>query len=368
MIRKIAWIGIAVIVFLGVVLLVLRCQHVDSPSQESSSVEKHQHESCSTVVAGQRESQRDHSDIIGSSQNKARNLPISNQSSAAEDARSNARQSVVVEVKAPTERVANVLQSRGGSLRDEYRRRTAAVWLLGNELTAQELDAIFNFLLVSRPNESADSLSLNSIKNDLLDMLVRQSVLPSQLGRFMMNIISDENQDEVFRDYCLQHLAPYYDRKWPATRKTTNDFERQEMFSTYHVVLSNTTSSMAGTALIGLFSLSEQHPEFDQVSIGCEAQRIAANAKYGIITRVTAMQVCGRARNGNILPIARIEAQSSASVQLRMASIATLGDVGDQSDIELLSSLSSDEEERVRLSALSAKKRLLAQVATRNSN
>lgn len=349
------------ICFLGAVLRVLWISHVSFAAVGVSSVKN------AGIAHGVTNTERVvYSKACAANQEIQITTSHPHQSIEAKEVLKNVDMPMVADVWAPSGRVADVFQSRGKPPRDEYRRRTEAVWRLGSDLTAEELNAVFQFILVTRPNELADSLSLNSIKNDLMDVLLRQSVLPLKLGRLLLDVVADPRQDEVLKDYCLQHFAAYYDRKWPANIQKSVDSERQEMLSTYRAALSNTTGSLAGTALIGMLSLSEKHSEIDRDEVGRHAQELAARVQYGVMTRVTAMQVCGRVGNSNILTIARIEAQSAASVQLRMASIATLGDLGDRADVELLASLSADAEDRVRLSSLSAQKRLLAQLGARD--
>jgi hypothetical protein len=59
-----------------------------------------------------------------------------------------------------------------------------------------------------------------------------------------------------------------------------------------------------------------------------------------------------------VLPTARTLAQTGSTTPLRMAATATIGDLGDKSDIELLESLGAGSEKQIKPIAESALKRL----------
>jgi len=59
-----------------------------------------------------------------------------------------------------------------------------------------------------------------------------------------------------------------------------------------------------------------------------------------------------------ILPAARMLAQAGETVPLRMAAIATIADLGDATDLELLQSFAASPEKRIATIAQSALKRL----------
>ena len=71
------------------------------------------------------------------------------------------------------------------------------------------------------------------------------------------------------------------------------------------------------------------------------------------------MQICGVMGRKEILPTARKVAREADSIPLRMSAIATIGDVGDSQDAELLKQIAfSTGNAYIRKSARSALKRL----------
>jgi len=81
---------------------------------------------------------------------------------------------------------------------------------------------------------------------------------------------------------------------------------------------------------------------------------LLSNPEVGEPTRITAFSIAASLGNHKALPEARVIAQTGETVTLRMAAITAIGRLGSVSDIELLTSLVLDDEERIRRIAKSA--------------
>jgi len=239
----------------------------------------------------------------------------------------------------------------------EYRRRSKAVAALVGQLAPEDVKVLYAFLrMPPEEDRSMEPLALNSVKNDLMDLLIRQDPLPPDLGRQLLAIIGDLGADEVLRDYAIQHLAPYFDRRWPSG--SPPDSERDAVMEACRRELDTADGTFAGTALIALHRIATTHPDIGRDGLLEKTRAMASDGSRSAITRTTAIQLCGRVGDSGILPVARVEAQSAETVQFRMAAIATLGDVGTSEDRNLLVSLAAENEARIRTAALSALKRL----------
>lgn len=257
-------------------------------------------------------------------------------------------------------RVLNVVQpdfSQSPQL--EYQRRLKAVHALDARLTPEEIKVLMAFLRSPvDADTSLDPLSINSIKNEVMDLLIQQEPLPQDLGKELVSLADDPSLDSGIRDYSVQHFAPYFKARWGSGDVDTESPDYQEIMQGYDQAVRMTNTSLQGTALIGLYSLSEDYKAIDRQNVEKLAFQIGNDPGNFVNTRVTAIQLCGRMGLKEILPTARVEAQSGETIQLRMSAIATLGDLGDKNDAALVEALALEKESRIQTAAQSALKRL----------
>jgi hypothetical protein len=176
----------------------------------------------------------------------------------------------------------------------------------------------------------------NALRNDVLEVLLRQEDLLGGLGAQMAEMFGNRDENPVWRDYCIQYLADYYDRKWPADAPKAPDEERELLLSTYRVALSEREATVAGTALIGLESLSRRHSEVDRGEVAAQGVELASDDTCSPETRITALRVSAMLGRHDVAPAARVLAQTGRTTPLRMAALATLGDIGAKEDLDLL--------------------------------
>jgi len=257
-------------------------------------------------------------------------------------------------------RVLNVVQPDfSQDPRLEYQRRLKAVHALDARLTSEEIKVLMAFLRSPvEADTSLDPLSINSIKNEVMDLLIQQEPLPPDLGKELASMSADPSLDSGIRDYSVQHFAPYFKARWGSGEVDTESPDYQEIMRGYDQAVRMTNTSLQGTALIGLYALSEEYKSIDRQNVEKLAFQMANDPGNFVNTRVTAIQLCGRMGLKEILPTARIEAQSGETVQLRMSAIATLGDLGDKNDAALVEALALENDARIQTAAKSSLKRL----------
>jgi len=210
-------------------------------------------------------------------------------------------------------------------------------------------------------------LTLNALKNDALDIMLRQDKRVDGLGGQLVAMYKDKEHDDVWRDYCVQYFGIYYNHKWPGTRQdagavvqNNEDIERKNIEDAYWVAMQEKDKSTAGTSLLNLESLSRTHPEFDRKKIADRALELAADNGCIEPSRITALRICGIMNKAEALPVARDIAQTGETVMLRMAAIATIGDLGGKDDVELVQSLVNNPEKRIKTIAETALKKVKA--------
>jgi hypothetical protein len=230
-----------------------------------------------------------------------------------------------------------------------FEQRIAAVHRLGAGLTASEVDELYEFLLTHGP----DSL----VKNDILNVLRSQQTPPPRLIELLTAIYNDTQQDPPLRDYALQHAALSY-------HGSALD-DRRRIIQLLWLGVKEAHSSSAGTAIMGLQRLAREDALVDARQVAEAALTMAANPSANELARITATQVCGRLGVQAAVPTAETLSQSGASVPLRMAAIATLGDLGGPPQRALLERLAANPEPRMKRAALASLQRLSTRSLTR---
>ena len=247
--------------------------------------------------------------------------------------------------------------------------RMTAIHQLGLHLSADEVHALYWLLrqkYLSQGDLSQESFA--ALKNDVLDALIRQQPVPPDLGQEIVGMYRDHATDPLWRDYCVQHFAMYYGRMWsksdmeggtsPAPAAATSssaaasrfpdDPDRNDILSAFDEALLEKDNGIAGTALLGLYSLaSGGYAEVAATAIGDKALAMALDETCAVPTRITAIGICGLTGKAEVLPVARILAQTSDVLPLRLSSIATIGALGATQDLELLEGLRAGKDERL---------------------
>ena len=238
--------------------------------------------------------------------------------------------------------------------KDDYRARAKTLLALTKSLPNDDVEAIRLFLYLDLDKDSSiRSISFSALKNNALDVLIRQDKLPEGLGFQIVEMFLNEDNDSVWRDYCIQYLNPYYEAS-NSGDSSISDSEYKKIAETYLRAMEDSSRSYAGSALLGMHLLSEQYPEFDKKKIKEVAVRLVNDDGALEANKITGLLLCGQLGRTEVLPETRILAQSGETVTLRMAAIATLGELGDVSDGELLKSLTGSSEKRIQTIANTA--------------
>jgi hypothetical protein len=255
-----------------------------------------------------------------------------------------------------------------GAERTDAKARQAAIKKLTTSLSEADILALAWFLKSPYDKDCGVPVGIyNTLRNDVLEVLVRQEKLPFGLGGQMAGMYRDRGENDVWRDYSLQYMADYYERRWPTNAPVADDEERKQMLGAYQEALQEKDKTMAGTALIGLETLSQRYPEVDRGELAGQALKLATDEQCSAASRITAMRMCAKFGARDVLPSARIAAQTGEIVPLRMAAIATLGDIGGAEDLALLQSLSGSDDAGIKRIADAAQARLRVRLGGTNA-
>jgi hypothetical protein len=236
-----------------------------------------------------------------------------------------------------------------------YAKRIKAMHELPLDLQPKAIEELSLFLQLPYSKESGlREIEHEALRNDAVEKLLRQDVLPPGLGTLLVDLYRDPNQGDVWRDYCVQFFATYYERRWKADTSYENDAERAAILQAYDDALRETDKTIAGTALLGIDRLAATYGEFDRGAIRSNAVYLAADDGAFAPIRMTALLVCEQHGAHEVLPAARMLSQTGENSHLRMVAVKTLGSLGEPQDVELLKAMARDRDTNVAAVAVMA--------------
>jgi len=214
-------------------------------------------------------------------------------------------------------------------------------------LTAFEWTQLRTFLV--KPGSKDEGQLEQVLKNELMDALCAQSPPPEDLGDVLSGIYRDQNQNDVIRDYAVQHLAAYFEK---ATLQSDSEKSLQSVQSTLWEAAANPKGSLGGTALLALNRLSQEYPaRFDQSQIAVSALRMAQNSIVGELTHITAFQICAQLKVADALPVVLQAARIGETIPTRLSAIAALGVLGGEQQVAFLNEIMQGDQERLKPAA-----------------
>ena len=245
----------------------------------------------------------------------------------------------------------------------DYGGRVKAMKGLTRQIPADDVRALRLFLEL-RPSDQPElePIELNGVKNSVLGILMEQDVPPEGLGLQIVGMCRDLGNDEMWRDYCVQYMGVYYEAMGLSDESKAEDPERKAIEEAYAVVLAERDKPIAGTALLGLERLSRANKGLDRGRIEKAATEMASDDRCPQGARITALRICGMMGATNALFPVRILAQTGETVPVQMAAIATLGEIGEAGDAELLDSLAASSDKRTAAVAGAAHRSLAKRV------
>jgi len=247
--------------------------------------------------------------------------------------------------------------------------RCEIIQTLSRDLSAEETDALRAFLSTSPSDHPGMRPAvLNSIKNDILEVLIDQRTLPAGLTEQVTALFTDPKGDYMWREYALQSLQSLYERVDPeseggdaariASAVPNSDkavhSAQERILGILFSALDERKKDLAGTALLSLNRMTKQNDRIDREQVLAAAVDIAQDPQASDRCRLTALRVAAAGGLLEVLPAARQLAVSGRTDLLRAAAIATLGDFADPSDRELLASIASSGNRQLSSAAISA--------------
>jgi len=238
-----------------------------------------------------------------------------------------------------------------------YNDRMDAIESLTKTLDAESIDFLRAFLRIPFSKETGLSeTGYNAVKNDVMEVLMRQDVLINGLGTDLVEMFKASESDEVWRDYCVQFMADYYTKALESQNSDNMviiEAELTEIESAYFSALQETDLTVAGTALIGLDNVSQVDSRVNIDEAVQTASEMVNDSSIPDFNRLTALRICvTHGENETIRDTVTEIVQIGESTPLRIVAVTTLGDIGTAEDVTLLEELKASTEDKNLLNVI----------------
>lgn len=233
--------------------------------------------------------------------------------------------------------------------RGPYPARARAILGLGKNLSEEDCERIYAFLR-SADYGGLSSLEVNSLKNDLTLVLMRQTHTSRQLASELAAMYRNTQFDPVWRDYCIQFLGRLY--------RDLSLVEKKQVNRVLEDALDNPDCGIAATALIAVrANLNE--PEINQEKMLSCADRLLNLDTSPDYAKTTALQIGALTGDARFLKHAdAVLEKPQSSVQLRSSALAAIGYLGSKRDLQRLQAYRDASDIRLASAAAGAMKRI----------
>ena len=219
-----------------------------------------------------------------------------------------------------------------------YQDRLRFVFKLPTDLNAIERDALY-MLLRNDENGSKDL----HVKDEIMCRLEKQTTRPEEYERALYSIMKDDRIDGDLRGYAVQHLRSAY-----AIEGTDKSLIKEALFQ----ALEDDQSDVSGTAMLAFAQADAKESlvadQAEEEFVKARALELAADESIHTPSRNTIIECCGRMGCKEIIPIAKeVIADDPRSGRMstiadKLPAIASIGHVGDESNIVMLEELSKN--------------------------
>jgi len=231
-------------------------------------------------------------------------------------------------------RAVAIICGKDSATADRYEARNDALRSIARRRDLLEDDVAALMAYLRRADNALRPERIAALKNDVMNLLRNQEPPPKGLTEALIAMFRSGKHPSAVLDYCIQHLGALQG-------EIIDDALRHRVHEAFVFAARQTRQPYAGTAL---YSLAEnKHASQSQKN---ELKRLTValcKRDSNPVARVSAIQLAGERGYKEILPILRETLSSShRDAVLDIVSIGSLGLLGEESDLELLSQFSSD--------------------------
>lgn len=217
---------------------------------------------------------------------------------------------------------------------------------LSRDQSDEEVNALLQFIISSPQYVGLTRDHFNSVGDKVINALERQNAMPPVLIDYLMMMFRDEEGNHTWRDYCIQHLGSTYSSDAASGK-------REQILQVWDEAIKPEVR-MSGTVVLAL-QLNIGQEGVSKAYAAGKAAEVAVDENQSDASRLTAIQIAAELGDEEMLPLAReIVSSRECSVSLRMSSMATIGILGNASDLDLLGEYTSSSDMRLRLASRAA--------------
>ena len=234
-----------------------------------------------------------------------------------------------------------------------YHERTTQTAHIDNNLRQGDIDAIHEFL-ECKDSGGLAPLEFNSLKNDLVLCLMRQTKTDVRLVPHLIAMYRDTANNIVWRNYCVQFMGRVY--------RTSSAQEKELLNETLREVLNDPNPMLAVTGMVAVELNGDTMETAKQY--GYERAFELLQKDIPLYVKITLFQICGmnRVRPDDVRPMLRVILKESLEIQLKVAAIAALGEYGFRGDLETISPYLGSSDIRLRSAAVTAERKIKEQL------
>ena len=182
--------------------------------------------------------------------------------------------------------------------------------------------------VVSAPSRASE-------KNQSMDRLMAgRGMAPDDFSALMRRLHADGKQDELTRNFAVQHLGLYVQRRIRLGEYDPKSREALEIRSTLEAAAGETHSTVAGPAFKALAELAVVDPAVVEGGLDARLVACAGDASANVPTRVIAVQLCGARRLAAARPaLEAILADPKSGTVLKLAARRALREFKSQASM-----------------------------------
>lgn len=234
-----------------------------------------------------------------------------------------------------------------------YYSRAKQLTGISSDLQQGDINAIHSFL-DQKDMDGLKNLEFNSLKNDLVLCLMRQSRKDGKLVSHLIAMYKDMAHDLVWRNYCVQFMGRIY--------QDSTMQEKEQLKKTLQAVLIDPIPMLAVTGMVAM-ELNKGCLEIDKEFLHSRAFELLQK-DIPTYTKVTLIQICGmnRIKPNQVRPILHDILKNSKETQLKVSAIAALGEYGNRNDLDIIELYLKSSDVRLKAAAAAANKKLKTKI------
>ncbi|MBL9191579.1 MAG: hypothetical protein JNJ82_04420 [Opitutaceae bacterium] len=239
-----------------------------------------------------------------------------------------------------------------GQSREDFKTRYRETYRISRELSISEVERLKDFLRRPPAAEQLSESELATLKNNVADVLISQSVLPERLFRSFITMYGTSDLGEIWRGYIVQKMPEL-------CLRLTNADERSEGVRFLWDRAGEEEGPFLAEAVLGLDRLHAKRPELvsaERMSQNCAAW-VASPARKAAARRIV-LQVLVNYDAPTARRLALQFLAKESDILLKASALATLGLIGNASDRPAVEAFRTHPDMRLSEAASAALKRL----------